>query len=146
MVLASEQLLGTLIQHSLDLVVLLSAMFERVGKESALTACIVTPCFGTQGGYFIINGSEKVLIAQERMANNHVYVFKKKQPAKYAYICECRYVFLTVCTSRPLPMIGLDVRSSPRPSIANALIHGCKCAVSLAAQESWSPGWGDEVG
>lgn len=51
------------------------------------------PCYGAQGGYFIINGSEKVLIAQERMANNHVYVFKKKQPAKYAYICECRYGF-----------------------------------------------------
>jgi len=28
-----------------------------------------------QGGYFIINGSEKVLIAQERMAANHVYIF-----------------------------------------------------------------------
>lgn len=26
-----------------------------------------------QGGYFVINGSEKVLIAQERMAANHVY-------------------------------------------------------------------------
>ena len=29
-----------------------------------------------QGGYFVVNGSEKVLIAQERMANNHVYVFR----------------------------------------------------------------------
>ena len=43
-----------------------------------------------QGGYFIINGSEKVLIAQERMANNHVYVFRKSQPSKYAYVAECR--------------------------------------------------------
>jgi DNA-directed RNA polymerase II subunit RPB2 len=43
-----------------------------------------------QGGYFVINGSEKVLIAQERMANNHVYVFKKTQPTKYSYVCECR--------------------------------------------------------
>ncbi|KAF8756235.1 DNA-directed RNA polymerase subunit beta' [Rhizoctonia solani] len=34
-----------------------------------------------QGGYFIINGSEKVLIAQERMAGNHVYVFAKAQPS-----------------------------------------------------------------
>lgn len=31
-----------------------------------------------QGGYFIINGSEKVLIAQERSAANIVQVFKKK--------------------------------------------------------------------
>jgi len=45
-----------------------------------------------QGGYFVINGSEKVLIAQERMANNHVYVFKKSQPSKYSFVAEMRCV------------------------------------------------------
>jgi len=43
-----------------------------------------------QGGYFIINGSEKVLIALERMANNFVYAFAKKQPSKYQWVCEIR--------------------------------------------------------
>ena len=47
---------------------------------------------GLQGGYFIVNGSEKVLIAQERMANNQVYVFRKAQPSKYSFQCECRSV------------------------------------------------------
>ena len=42
-----------------------------------------------QGGYFVVNGSEKVLIAQERMAHNHVYVFRKPSP-KYAFASECR--------------------------------------------------------
>lgn len=36
-------------------------------------------CPYDQGGYFIINGSEKVLIAQERSAANIVQVFRKKQ-------------------------------------------------------------------
>lgn len=35
-------------------------------------------CPYDQGGYFVINGSEKVLIAQERSAANIVQVFKKK--------------------------------------------------------------------
>lgn len=39
-------------------------------------------CPYDQGGYFVINGSEKVLIAQEKMTNNAVYVFRKKQPSK----------------------------------------------------------------
>lgn len=37
-------------------------------------------CPYDQGGYFIINGSEKVLIAQERSAANIVQVFKKQVP------------------------------------------------------------------
>ncbi|KAI2798827.1 hypothetical protein RDWZM_007221 [Blomia tropicalis] len=41
------------------------------------------------GGYFIINGSEKVLIAQEKMATNTVYVFSMKD-SKYTYKAECR--------------------------------------------------------
>jgi DNA-directed RNA polymerase II subunit RPB2 len=47
-------------------------------------------CPYDQGGYFIINGSEKVLIAQERMATNHVYVFAKAQPSTYSYSSEIR--------------------------------------------------------
>ncbi|XP_051125161.1 DNA-directed RNA polymerase II subunit RPB2-like [Andrographis paniculata] len=49
-------------------------------------------CPFDQGGYFIINGSEKVLIAQEKMSTNHVYVFKKRQPNKYAYVAEVRSI------------------------------------------------------
>jgi DNA-directed RNA polymerase II subunit RPB2 len=47
-------------------------------------------CVFDQGGYFIVNGSEKVIIAQERMSNNHVYVFRKQQPAKFEWVCEVR--------------------------------------------------------
>ncbi|KAF6132183.1 RNA polymerase II subunit B [Phyllostomus discolor] len=46
--------------------------------------CELNECPLDPGGYFIINGSEKVLIAQEKMATNTVYVFAKKD-SKYAY-------------------------------------------------------------
>nr|AAY89343.1 RNA polymerase II second largest subunit [Antirrhinum majus] len=49
-------------------------------------------CPYDQGGYFIVNGSEKVLIAQEKMSTNHVYVFKKRQPNKYSYVAEVRSI------------------------------------------------------
>lgn len=45
-------------------------------------------CVYDQGGYFIINGSEKVIVAQERQANNCVYVFEKK--GKFSYSSEIR--------------------------------------------------------
>ncbi|MCJ1245880.1 DNA-dependent RNA polymerase II [Trapelia coarctata] len=46
-------------------------------------------CPYDQGGYFIINGSEKVLIAQERSASNIVQVFKKADN-KTPYVAEIR--------------------------------------------------------
>ena len=36
-------------------------------------------CVYDQGGYFVINGSEKVMIAQERQAYNRVYCFRHKK-------------------------------------------------------------------
>lgn len=49
-------------------------------------------CPYDQGGYFIITGGEKVIIAQERMASNTVHVFKKSQPAPYTHFAEIRSV------------------------------------------------------
>lgn len=61
---------------------LLSGLTDRDLTE--LNECPLDP-----GGYFIINGSEKVLIAQEKMATNTVYVFSMKD-GKYAYKTEIR--------------------------------------------------------
>ena len=43
------------------------------------------------GGYFIINGNEKVIISQEKIANNLIHVYKNpKNYSKYSHICETR--------------------------------------------------------
>ncbi|GBG89761.1 hypothetical protein CBR_g49614 [Chara braunii] len=62
------------------------SLYEQTDKE--LTQ--LGECPYDQGGYFVINGSEKVLIAQEKMSSNHVYVFQKRQPNKYTFVAEVR--------------------------------------------------------
>ncbi|KAL7753232.1 DNA-dependent RNA polymerase II [Sorochytrium milnesiophthora] len=47
-------------------------------------------CPYDQGGYFVINGSEKVLIAQERTANNTVFVFSRAPPSPVSYQAEIK--------------------------------------------------------
>ena len=48
-------------------------------------------CIFDLGGYFIINGNEKVIISQEKIANNMVQVFKNpKNSSKFSHICETR--------------------------------------------------------
>lgn len=49
-------------------------------------------CEYDNGGYFIVNGCEKVLIAQEKMNNNQIYVFKKKGPGKFSHVAEIRCI------------------------------------------------------
>lgn len=47
-------------------------------------------CRLDQGGYFIVGGCEKVLIAQEKLHHNTPYVFKVKQPSRFYLQCEIR--------------------------------------------------------
>ena len=46
-------------------------------------------CLYDKGGYFIINGSEKVIVSQERRAENKIFVCKNnKAQSKYGIVCE----------------------------------------------------------
>jgi DNA-directed RNA polymerase II subunit RPB2 len=47
-------------------------------------------CLHDQGGYFIVKGTEKVMIAQERQATNHIMVFARKMPDTIAFSSEVR--------------------------------------------------------
>lgn len=84
--------------------------------------CELNECPLDPGGYFIINGSEKVLIAQEKMATNTVYVFSMKD-GKFAYKTEIRSCLQHSSrpTSRTLYVNMSRSRMSPRASLELAV-------------------------
>ena len=47
-------------------------------------------CPYDEGGYFIIKGKERVLVSQERMNHNIVYVFDQKASSKFKMVAEIR--------------------------------------------------------
>ena len=51
-----------------------------------------TECKHDPGGYFIINGSEKTVISQERIAENIVFCFKTPKNSKWSYTAEIKSV------------------------------------------------------
>ena len=70
--------------------IMLRSLFCVLSDKDDADLSDLGECIYDQGGYFVINGSEKVIIAQERLSNNHVYAFKKKQPSKFSWVIETR--------------------------------------------------------
>ena len=65
-----------------------------------LNSKITGECSFDAGGYFIINGSEKVVIPQERAAENNIQIFKiKKKNKKFQYKAEIKCIPDNVCIS-----------------------------------------------
>lgn len=56
-------------------------------------------CMMDCGGYFIIKGSEKTVLCQERAAENRIYVFHCKNTPKWAWISEFKSVPDSKCIS-----------------------------------------------
>jgi len=63
---------------------------DKTKDKSDTELADLNECVFDMGGYFVINGSEKVLIAQERLANNSVFCFQKKPPSKFCWAAEVR--------------------------------------------------------
>ena len=53
---------------------------------------ITNECKYDPGGYFIINGSEKTVLGQERVAENSVFCFPVKQTTKWSWTAEIKSV------------------------------------------------------
>ncbi|ONH68821.1 DNA-directed RNA polymerase II subunit RPB2 [Cyberlindnera fabianii] len=74
-------------------------------------------CPFDMGGYFVINGSEKVLIAQERSAANIVQVFKKSAPSPVSHVAEIRSALekgSRLISSMQIKLYGRDDKGSGR--------------------------------
>lgn len=74
-------------------------------------------CPYDMGGYFVINGSEKVLIAQERSAANIVQVFKKAAPLPVSHVAEIRLALekgSRLISSMQIKLYGRDDKGTGR--------------------------------
>ena len=69
-------------------------------QHNHLKADYTGECRFDAGGYFIINGSEKTVIAQERAAENKVYCFQvKKNNNKWSWLAEIKSIPDNKCIS-----------------------------------------------
>lgn len=76
-------------------------------------------CIYDQGGYFIIDGKEKVIVAQERIVTNRIFINKSKDPS-YTYTALIR------CISEDSPLfpktLNLYVKKVENKNIFNPIL------------------------
>ncbi|KAL0224973.1 hypothetical protein RCL1_002885 [Eukaryota sp. TZLM3-RCL] len=78
-------------------------------------------CEYDQGGYFIMNGGEKAVIAQERMATNKIFVYDKGKKPNISHYAEIRSVPDNVTRSPAMLSIHLYSRDYKSGATAREL-------------------------
>ena len=73
-------------------------------------------CRNDYGGYFIIDGKEKVIISQEKFADNLLYIRSNKDDNIYSHSAEIRSV--SEDTSKPIRTTAVKI-VAPSPSLTN---------------------------
>jgi DNA-directed RNA polymerase II subunit RPB2 len=73
-------------------------------------------CRNDYGGYFIIDGKEKVIISQEKFADNMLYIRKNKEDDVYSHSAEIRSV--SEDTSKAIRTTAIKI-VAPSPSYSN---------------------------
>lgn len=72
--------------------IMVGSKFCILDKLSGKSKFEMDECQYDEGGYFIINGGERVLVSQERKCENRIYVFSNKD-SKYSHIAEITSVY-----------------------------------------------------
>jgi DNA-directed RNA polymerase II subunit RPB2 len=75
--------------------IMLQSKYCVLSQQQAYTKQQMGECKYDQGGYFIINGGERVIVSMERKTENKSFVFNQSKTAsKYAFIAEINSISL----------------------------------------------------
>ena len=88
-------------------------VLNKMNKEVRFNA---GECRNDYGGYFIIDGKEKVVIPQEKFADNMLYIRAYKEDEIYSYSAEIRSV--SEDSSKPIRTSSVKI-VAPSPSYSN---------------------------
>lgn len=88
-------------------------------------------CKYDYGGYFIINGNEKVIISQDRISENKTYVFVNNKVSTYSHIAEIRSVQENKLGVPKITTLRLSAKANQFGRLIRANIHHIKNDVPI---------------
>ena len=88
-------------------------------------------CKFDSGGYSIINGNEKVIISQEKIANNLAQVFIPKTSSKFSYVCEIRSLKETNYSMPKIVSVNITNKTNKYENIIRVSVPHMKQPIPL---------------
>jgi DNA-directed RNA polymerase beta subunit len=88
-------------------------------------------CKYDYGGYFIINGNEKVVISQDRISENKTYVFLNTKATAYSHIAEIRSVQENKLGIPKITTLKMSSKANQYGHYIRCNIHHIKCDIPL---------------
>lgn len=88
-------------------------------------------CRHDYGGYFIINGNEKVIISQDRISENKTYVFLDNKVSHYSHIAEIRSVPDNIFGPPKLTSLKFSSKPTQFGHVMKIAIHHIKVDIPL---------------
>lgn len=97
-----------------------------VGSKYAMYNDTSSECPMDFGGYFVINGNEKVIVSQDRIAENKTYVFPFQKQTAYSHVAEVRSVIENRFSVPKTTTIKLSSKANQFGRIIRSVIHHVK--------------------
>jgi len=93
----------------------------------------VDECRYDYGGYFVVNGNEKVIISQDRIAENRTYIFTNtaKSASSYSHTAEVRSVSHSRFTAPKTTLLKLTRRSDQYGRCIRVSMHHIRSEIPL---------------
>lgn len=91
----------------------------------------VNECQYDYGGYFIINGNEKVIISQDRISENKTFVFVSNKVSPYSHIAEIRSVQENKLSVPKITTLKLSSKPNQFGRCIRVNIHHIKIDISV---------------
>ena len=88
-------------------------------------------CKYDYGGYFIINGNEKVVISHDRIAENKTYVFTDNKLSQYSHVAEIRSVPDNIFGPPKLTSLKLSSKPTQFGHYIKVTIHHIRTEIPL---------------
>ena len=95
------------------------------------SSTIASECKYDSGGYFLINGNEKVIISHDRISENKTYVFLDTKGSQYSHIAEIRSVPDNIFGPPKLTTMKMTSRANQFGKLVRINIHHVRTDIPI---------------